>query len=203
MVVGLAMFAFYRDAEAALTTITNTLYPGRRSSPAGGYSILALFSHFFSFWEHDRRFPVPELFGNICECAGFFWLAPVTLLALRGVKGEAEKKLASWILMAFGALLFIWMTLPVPHAIGRALFMDKVGAGRCIHVLGLVNVALVALSLSFHRIHAGRDWRCEASSWAPRSSRRCLPRVAADEQPSRQLSHDARACHGNELTPRF
>ncbi len=61
--------------------------------------------------------------------------------------------------MTFGALLFIWMTLPVPHAIGRALFMDKVGAGRCIHVLGLVNVALVALSLSFRRTRAGKDWR--------------------------------------------
>ena len=158
-VVGLAMFAFYGDAERALTTMGNTLYPGRRSSPAGGYSMLALASHFFSFWESDRRFPLPQRFANICECAGFFWLAPVTLLALRGVKGPVAPKLAYWILMAFGALLFTWMTLPVPHAIGRALFMDKVGAGRCIHVLGLVNVSLVALSLSFRRTGGGKDWR--------------------------------------------
>ena len=156
-VVGLAMFAFYWDAERALTTMANTLYPGQRSSPAGGYSMLALASHFFSFWESDRR--IPPGFVNICECAGFLWLAPVTLVAMRGVKAEGTPKLAYWILMTFGTLLFIWMTLPVPHAIGRALFMDKVGAGRCVHVLGLVNVSLVALSLSFRRTRVGKDWR--------------------------------------------
>ena len=157
VVVGLVMLGFYRDAEAAVTTITNTLYPGRRSSPAGTYPVVALLSHFFSFWEDDRRFPVPEIFGNICECAGFFWLAPVTFFSMRSVKGEAEKKRAYWILTAFGALLLIWMTVPVPHAIGRALLLDRSGPGRCVHVLGLVNVALVALSLSFNRMQVG--WR--------------------------------------------
>ena len=50
-VVGVVMFGFYLDAAPALTTMANTIYPGRRSNPAGGYSILALSSHFFSFWE--------------------------------------------------------------------------------------------------------------------------------------------------------
>ncbi len=159
LVVGLVMVGFYRDAEVALTTISNTLYPGRRSLPAGSYPVLALFSHFFSFWEDDRRFPIPEIFGNICERAGFFWLAPVTFFSMRSVKGEAEKKRAYWILTAFGALLFTWMTLPVPNAIGRALFLDKSAPGRCVHVLGLVNVGLVALSLSFNRIQVGKRSR--------------------------------------------
>jgi hypothetical protein len=159
LVVIVVMVGFYQDAEAALTTMTNTLYPGRRSSPAGTYSMLALFSHFFSFWEDDLRVPLPQIFINICECAGFFWLAPVTLFSMRGVRGDVEKRRAYWILTAFGALLFIWMTLPVPNAIGQALFLDKAGAGRCVHVLGLVNVALVALSLSFCRAQVGAEWR--------------------------------------------
>ena len=149
LVVAVVMAAFYHDAEAALVTIANTVYPGRRSSPAGGYPVLALFSHWFSLWESDQR--IPQGFANICECAGFFWLAPVTLFALRGVKNEPAKIRAYWILTAFGALLFIWMTLPVPHAIGRALLLDKSRGGRMVHVLGLVNVILVALSLSFCR----------------------------------------------------
>ena len=154
-VVGLVMVGFYLDAEAALRTMANTIYPGRRSTPAGGYSMLAMSSHFFSFWENDQRLPLPQVFVNICEFAGFFWLAPITLITVRGVTGPVAKKQAYWTLMTFGALLLIWMTLPVPNAIGRALFMDKTGAGRCVHVLGLVNVAVVALALSFGRVRTG------------------------------------------------
>jgi hypothetical protein len=161
LVVGLVMFGFYRDVETALTTMANTVYPGRRSAPAGSYPVLALFSHFFSFWEDERRFP--QMFVNICECAGFFWLAPVTLFSIQNVNGGIEKKRAYWILTIFGALLFAWMTLPVPQAIGRLLFMDKAGGGRDIHVLGLVNVALVALFFSLQRTQPGRKSRLRHS----------------------------------------
>ena len=104
---------------------------------------------------------------------------------MRGVTGEVRKKQAYWTLMAFGALLFIWMTLPVPHAIGQALFMDKTGAGRCVHVLGLVNVAVVALALSLRRV---RSWKGLAAEPPPggRGLRESCTRVAADEQPSRR-----------------
>jgi hypothetical protein len=52
----------------------------------------------------------------------------------------------------FGALLFAWMTLPVPQTIGRVLFLDKSGSSRSLHVLGFVNVSLVVLFLSLHRM---------------------------------------------------
>jgi hypothetical protein len=151
LLVALVMFAFYRDAEPIITIMANTSYPGQRSLSGGGYTILALFSHFFSFWVDDQHLPVPQLFGNICEVAGFLWLAPVTLFSMHRVVGDAGKRRAYWILAAFGAFLFTWMTIPLPHAIGSVLFMDKSGSGRSVHVLGLVNVALVALALSFQR----------------------------------------------------
>lgn len=151
LVVAVVLAGFYHDAQAALVTIANTSYPGRRSVPAGGYSALALFSHWFSFWESDTRIPLPQQFVNICECSGFFWLAPVTLFTLKGVSQEIGRRRAYWTLTVFGALFLLWMTMPVPQAIGRALFLDKTGGGRMIQVLGLVNIALVALSLSFTR----------------------------------------------------
>jgi len=148
LVVGLVMFGFYRDAEPALTTMANTVYPGLRSLPSGTYHLTALFSHFFSFWESDGRYPLPHIFGNICECAGFFWLAPVSVFLMRRTNGDRTGTRAFWTLAAFGALLFIWLTMPVPDSIGRATFMNKSGAVRSLHVLGLVNVALVAVALS-------------------------------------------------------
>ena len=158
-VVGLVMWAFYVDAAPALTTMANTLYPGRRSMVSGGYSFLVLSSHFFSFWQSDIRLPLPQIFINICESTGYFWLAPLTLLAIRGVNGEVEKKRAYWFLVGFATLLVVWMTCAIPQALNRALFLDKTGAGRAIHVLGLVNVALVAQFLSLSRKGPATDSR--------------------------------------------
>ena len=139
--------------------MVNTLYPGRRSTASGGYSFLILSSHFFSFWQSDIRLPLPQIFGNICESTGYFWLAPLTLLAIRGVNGDVEKKRVYWFLVGFATLLVVWMTCAIPQALNRALFLDKTSAGRAIHVLGLVNVALVAQFLSLSRTRPTADWR--------------------------------------------
>jgi hypothetical protein len=154
-VVAIVMLVFYRDAEAALTTIANTSYPGQRVLPGGAYAMSMLFSHFFGFWADDVHFPLPQAFGNISECAGFFWLAPITLFSVRAMGDEPHVKRAYWTLLVFGVLLFAWLTLPIPQGIGRATFLDKSGSGRSLHVLGLVNVALVMMCLRLSRAPGG------------------------------------------------
>jgi hypothetical protein len=149
VVIAAVMYAFYRDIEPAIKVIANTVYPGRRSSPAGGYPGVMFLSHFFSFWEADGRIPLPQLFGNICECSGFLWLAPVTVLTLRrATPGQHDGRRAYWVLGAFAVLLVAWMTLPVPQLIGRLTLMDQVPVWRTLHVLGLVNVAMAGLALA-------------------------------------------------------
>jgi hypothetical protein len=150
LVVAIVMFDVYRDAEGAIAGIANTIYPGQRSLAGGGYSFVMLFSHFFGFWTDEGVIPLPASFGNISESSGFFWLAPITIVCVWLLPdGDRTRRSAYWAVMLFGALLLAWCTLPVPHAIGQALFMDRSGAHRSVHVLGLVNVALVALCLSF------------------------------------------------------
>ncbi len=147
------MFCFYRDAQNTLAILAHTAYPGRRSLPGGVYPIPTMLGHFFGFWADDQRFPYSNGCANICECAGFLWLAPVTLFCLRGVtEGDAYRRRSFWLLAALGALLYIWLTVPVPQGIGRASFMDKSGVGRSLHVIGLINVSLVAICLSLNRI---------------------------------------------------
>ena len=75
------------------------------------------------------------------------------------MNGEVEKKRAYWVLMVFAALLITWMTCAIPQGLNRAMFLDKTGAGRAIHVLGLVNVALVAQFLSLSRKGPATDSR--------------------------------------------
>ena len=158
-VVGLVMVGFYLDAEPALTTMANTDLPRaqvdtRRWLFDAG-DVLA-----FLLVLGER--PTPAAAPGIRQHLR------VRRVLLAGAHhahhharrdGNSREEQAYWTLMTFGALLLVWMTLPVPNAIGQALFMDKTGAGRCVHVLGLVNIALVALALSFGRARAGTDWR--------------------------------------------
>jgi hypothetical protein len=157
LAIGVIMLFFYRNVQPVVDIIANTVYPGRRALASGTYPVSMLFSHFFSFWQDESHIPLPQVFGNICESAGFLWLAPVTLFAMRGVASEhAPKQQAYWILALFAALLVIWLLLRLPPWMGRITFMDRSGVGRSLHVLGLVNVALVSLFLSFRNRQSGR-----------------------------------------------
>ncbi|MGH9627438.1 MAG: DUF7657 domain-containing protein, partial [Bryobacteraceae bacterium] len=153
LAVGIVMLLFYWDAKPALTAIANTIYPGQRTVLGGTYPLLALFAHFFLFWEDGTGIPLPHVFANISECSGFLWLAPVTVFSLRRLHGEqVEKKRAYWILAAFAALLLLWLLHPWPEWLGRVTLMNRTGAGgRNLHALGLVNIALVAICLSLRR----------------------------------------------------
>jgi hypothetical protein len=166
LIVGGAMWRFYLDAAPALAGIANTVYPGRRSMAGGAYLPSMLGSHFFAFWTDDKQYPLPQLFGNICECSGFIWLAPVTLFCVTRFNGEEQaRRRGYWMLAVFGVLLLVWLTVPLPVALGRTLFLDKTGSGRSMHVLGFVNVALVAICLSLTRLPeapAPRWWRAAA-----------------------------------------
>jgi hypothetical protein len=149
-VVGAIMLLFYLDAQHAMVVLANTIYPGRRSSPGGGLSIQVLLSNLFQYWQDDTR--MPAVFGNICEGAGFLWLAPVTLFCLSGLdRRQATRKLAFFFLLLFSVFLFCWLTLPVPARIGRLVLLDMSGTNRSIQALGLANIGLVTLCLSFRR----------------------------------------------------
>lgn len=156
----LVTLAFYLDSQSALAVAANTEYPGRRLLSGGGYQISILFSHFFAYWTDDQVFPLRELTGNICEVSGFFWLAPASAFLLWGIEsGEVYKKRAYGTIAAFGVLLFVWLTIPLSPMVGSLTFMNKSGVGRSLHVLGLVNVALVCIALSLGQTQRREGWR--------------------------------------------
>ncbi len=200
-VVGLVMWAFYVDATPALTTMANTLYPGRRSMVSGGYSFLVLSSHFFSFWQSDIRLPLPQIFINICESTGYFWLAPLTLLAIRGVNGEVQKKQVYWFLVGFATLLLVWMTCAIPQALNRAMFLDKTGAGRAIHVHRIGQCRPGGSVPQSQSQRAGNRF-ARASDAAARSCRicDCLPFIGAAERAARSVSYGAGTGNCRELS---
>lgn len=151
-----AVMAFlYRDIADTVTALANTSYPGRRFMGGGGYNLIVLGSHFLDLWKTQAHFP-PSL-GNICEGAGFLWLAPAVLFCLPRVRPLHRGQTLT--LVSLG-LLFVsiwsWEVLPVPASIARLTLFARVGAGRALPGLGLVNVVIVTLVLSWPRLPVTR-----------------------------------------------
>ena len=137
---------FYADARVGFGELARTIYPGQRSVAGGSVSSAQMLSHFMDFWKSERSYP-SEL-GNICEAAGFIWLAPATLLFFPRSGVTRRTRLANLFLWLTFIVLAAWMLLPIPAAIGKILLLDRVVPHRCLPALGLVNVAIVATCLS-------------------------------------------------------
>lgn len=140
-VVGGVMIWFYVDARETLLAAAATIYPGQRSSSGGGIPIAQFVSHFFDFWKSEDNFPASQ--GNICEASGYLWLAPVTLLLARPPKKHRHSTallVSFWLAFLF---LLSWMLFPIPAAVARWFFFDRVPPFRCFPALGLINIAIV------------------------------------------------------------
>jgi hypothetical protein len=147
LVAAIAGILVYADLREAMAALANTVYPGKRSLPGGmNLSLPALLSHFLQWTETEHHFP-PAM-SNICESAGFLWLAPVPLLCwrrLRFRKADLPLLAALWCALVF---LVVFMVFPVPKEIGRLFGMDRTYSTRCLPAAGLANIAAVVLCLA-------------------------------------------------------
>lgn len=152
------MGLLYRDIAPTVAKIGGTSYPGQRSMGGGSNNLIALGSDFLDLWKTETHFPL--VLGNICEGAGFLWLAPVVLFSLTRVRRlDQRQKGAFFSLGLLFVLMWSWQVLPVPAKFARFTFFDRVGCGRAIPALGLANVAVVTLALSWSRSESRRSVR--------------------------------------------
>ncbi len=140
------MGLFYAETKVGFADIAHTIYPGQRVATGGTMTVAQMLSHFLDFWKTEARLPV-EL-GNICEGAGYLWLAPITLLMPWSVAATRRIKLANQCLWLAFLLLAAWMLLPIPAAVGAFILFDKVLPSRCLPALGLINIAIVVTFVS-------------------------------------------------------
>jgi hypothetical protein len=144
--IALVMGLFYFDTRVGLGELGRTIYPGQRSVGGGTLTAAQMLSHFVDFWKTEARFPA-EL-SNICEATGYLWLAPASLLMPWPAVAARRIRLANLFLWLAFLLLATWMLLPIPAAIGNFLLLDKVPPQRCLHALGLINIAIVVTYFS-------------------------------------------------------
>jgi hypothetical protein len=166
--VGLSV---YGELKPAIIAVADTLYPGRRVVPGGTLGIWKFASHLLPWGETEKQFPA--VLGNICEGSGFLWLAPVTLLCIPRLSLTRFQKAGLAALWCCFFMIFCWCAFPMPAAFGRITGLDRSTGSRCLPALGLINVAIVALSAARfreklpvnHRTGAGQAvyWLCAAA----------------------------------------
>ena len=149
LLIALVMGLFYFDTQVGLSELARTVYPGQRSVGGGTLTAAQMLSHFMDFWKTEAHFPA-EL-GNICEGTGYLWLAPATLLMPWPAVAARRIRLANLSLWLAFLFLAAWALLPIPAAIGTFLLLDKVLPNRCLHALGLMNIAIVVTYVSTMR----------------------------------------------------
>ena len=161
--IAVVMGLFYLDVQVGFGELAHTIYPGQRSVGGGTLTAAQMLSHFMDFWKSERSLP-PQL-GNICEATGFLWLAPATLLMPSHSLAARRTGSANLFLWLAFLLLAAWMLLPIPAAVGKLLLLDKVIPHRCLPTLGLINIAIVVMSVGSMRLKqtepAFMHWRKE------------------------------------------
>lgn len=144
--VALVMGLFYLDTQVGFGELARTVYPGQRSVGGGTVTAAQMLSHFMDFWKQEKHYPAA--LNNICESTGYLWLAPATLLMPWPAVTARCTRLAYLFLWVAFVLLVAWMLLPIPAAVGQYLLLDKVPPNRCLHALGLINIAIVVTYVS-------------------------------------------------------
>ena len=164
LIVAAIGFDVYADVKGALAAISATDYPGKRLFAPGGYPFPALGSQFFAWVESQNH--VPLGLGNICEAAGYLWLAPLTLflIPLGRLRLSRSQKYALAGLWLAALLLLAWLTLPFTWP-GRVFFLNRAGGSRCLPALGLTNIAIVVLCMAGYRKKIENGWIFAADNW--------------------------------------
>jgi hypothetical protein len=153
--------AFFLHHRSALSAISSTVYPGRRSESGGGGDLVGLFGSPYYWYVARRAEPVLVNGTNESEAAGpLMLLLPAlvayTCVAMVGMRGALRRHAAA--ALAGGMILLAWFLLPIPASLGRIALLDQVPPDRLLHTLGPigaigfgVTLALVASSAAAAR----------------------------------------------------
>jgi hypothetical protein len=157
---GTTLLLYARDAWDTLARLQATEYPGARVLLGGDLGVARVFGGFFGFFMSEQSFP-PD-WSNVCEASNFVLLFPVPLagLAWRLVRRSKVPPL-HWGLLAYIALLLLWMLAGWPRAFAVASGFDRVPGVRALLGLGLASILWCCVSLS----EPNRD-RSRPAGWA-------------------------------------
>jgi hypothetical protein len=123
-----------------LKTMSNSVYPGRRVSLGGDYSLALLFKGVYNL---ATIYDAPQALHNQSEAASFYCLYPAVLIGLSLSRRFARNLGAvGWALVAYlsGALIFLFVGLP--QSIAKLTLLSYIPSYRADLTIGLASILL-------------------------------------------------------------
>ena len=139
------LWNWWLDAEPAIITMMNTIYPGHRTSETGGSltvtGLLRGFTNIITLYRMDGSY------SNQSEIASFYYMFP-SLLVLFGVR-LWEKKIGytHWLLLLFLTFTATFMLVGIPKEFATLSLWERVPVKRADLALGLAYILLVGALL--------------------------------------------------------
>jgi hypothetical protein len=162
------MLAWYASCRADLSVMSQTVYPGKRTSLGGDHSFAQLFKGVYNLATSELDIAALK---NPCEAASFYYLFPVVWLAVLFVPRLRRRMgLIGWGLTAYIAVLLFFLLVGLPESVARLTLLSYVPPFRADLAIGLASIILT--------LHAARILRQSAEHRAG-GWRRLLPAVIA------------------------
>jgi len=144
MVAGLTAFWLWETSET-LRLIANLVYPGRRFYTGGTVTWTTILAPFLEWHLSENHYPTG--FHNVCESAGFLFLAPILFLIAFTRRGRGDAVFLAIVIFLAGTILF--MTLGVAPVIARLSGWSYVSGSRALLPLGVGTIAGIVRLFGF------------------------------------------------------
>jgi len=123
-----------------LKAMSNAVYPGRRISSGGDYSLALLFKGMYNF---ATIYNTPRALRNQSEAASFYYLFPAVLVALcLSRKLARELGVVGWMLVAYITAALFFLFVGLPPFLAKLTLLSYVPSYRADLTIGLASILL-------------------------------------------------------------
>jgi len=141
-----------------LETMSNTLYPGRRISLGGDYTLALLFKGMYNL---ATIYDAPQALRNQSEAASFYYVFPVVLIGVcLSRKLWRNLGVVGWVLVGYIAAALIFLFVGLPESLARLTLLSYVPSYRADLTIGLASILLCMRVVTITR-----DQRSAVARW--------------------------------------
>jgi hypothetical protein len=146
-------FIFLKEHSSAIKAIQNSVYPGHRVDPSGGFDLRQLSSGYYNiqlqYNGRAAKLPAPL---NQSEFSNFILLFPFLIpvliyLSLIKVKGKFAYDWRVVLLLCLFVIFLIRLFAPFSEFIFNLLQINRIPHDRLLIGLGLINVMLIVITI--------------------------------------------------------
>jgi hypothetical protein len=136
----LLSLSFVLTCLPALKTMSATVYPGKRVSLGGDYSLAQIFKGFYNL---ITIYETPPFLLNQSEAASFYYLFPGVFLALALSKRlRGHLGVFGWLLISYLIAMLFFLLVGIPEWIAKITLLSYVPSYRADIAIGLASIIL-------------------------------------------------------------